>query len=221
MNETLAVAVIGVLGVLSLTVATGVIVQLIAEEVSGWLPIWSRALLSGAIKRLPAAQRDRYRDEWLAELSAYRGRPLGGALFAWRLRRRANSLSEAILDEEDLGQFPELNPFPHLKPLTPEAIAEIVRRVVERSRPEDLRSSRQIINSIRSSLEELEVAAPLKFFLARYLRDVDPAWPSLLNHRQDKEAEDFGFDEDGLAKDLERMARWVDRERRRRFFSED
>lgn len=218
MSEALLIAIVGAVGTVSLTLATGVLIQLVAEEISGWLPIWSRVLLRGAVKRLPAAQRARYRDEWLAELTTYRGRPLGGILFVWRLRRRANSVSEAILDEEDLGRFPAVNPFPNLKPLTSEAIAEIVRRVVERSRPQDLRSSRQIINSIRSSLEELEIDGSFKFFLARYLRTVDPAWPGLLRQRQDRQADDFGFDEDALARELERMMRWVERERHRRFF---
>jgi hypothetical protein len=201
------------------TVIVGIGVQLTAEEISGWLPIWSRGLLSSAVKRLPVAQRTRYREEWRAELVAYRGRPVAGILFAWRLRSRADSVSEAILEEEELGRFPETNPFPSTRALTPEAIAAIVRRVVEHSRPSDVRSARQIIDSIRCSLEELQVDGEYRMLLARYLRNVDPAWPGLLRNRTTRQAADFGFDEDALAQELERMFRWAERERRRRFFS--
>jgi hypothetical protein len=217
--EILLAIIGGAVAAAAVTVLVGVVVQLTAEEVSGWLPIWSRGLLSAAVRRLPVAQRDRYRDEWRAELAAYRGRPLGGILFAWRLRRRANSVSEAILEEEELGRFPEANPFPNTKPLSPEAIAAIIRRVVERSRPSDVRSARQIIDSIRCSLEELQVNGEYRMLLARYLRNVDPAWPGLLRNRTTRKAADFGFDEDALAQELERMFRWAERERRRRFFS--
>jgi hypothetical protein len=216
--DILPTIIAGVAATAIATVFVGVVVQLVAEEVSGWLPIWSRGLLSAAVRRLPVAQQSRYRDEWRAELAAYRGRPLAGILFTWRLRRRAHSVSEAILEEEELGRFPEANPFPSARPLTPEAIAAIVRRVVERSRPSDVRSARQIIDSIRCSLEELNVDGEYRMLLARYLRNVDPAWPGLLRQRTAHKAVDFGFDEDALAKELERMLRWAERERRRRFF---
>ena len=98
-------------------------------------------------------------------------------------------------------------------------IAEIVRRVVERSRPDEVRTARQVIDSIRTSLEDLELEGPYQVIMARYLRSVDPAWPALLGHRRRvaRKAEDFGFDEEALAEELGRMLRWVERERRRRY----
>ena len=200
-----------------LVIVVGITARVGGEELSGWMPIWARGLLGTAVKQLPVAQQQRYREEWRAEISAFQGRPIAALLFAFRLRWRAKSVSEAILDERDLGEFPEVNPFPNLRPLTPEAIAEIVRRVVERSRPNDLRSARQIIDSVRTSLSELRLENDLSILLARYLRDVDPAWPGLLRQRQIREADDYGFDEIDLAGELERMLRWAERERRRRY----
>jgi hypothetical protein len=208
---------VGALGLL-IAIAISVAAKLGGEEFSGWIPVWTRGLLRSAVRHLPVAQRDRYREEWQAELAAYKRRPLAGILFVWRLRRRAHSVSEAILEEEDLGRFPEVNPFPASRPLTPEAIAVIVRRVVERSRPTDLRSARQIIDSVRTSLDELRVDKEFSLLLARYLRDVDPAWPGLLRQRTDREVDDYGFDESALAEELGRMLRWAARERHRRFF---
>jgi hypothetical protein len=209
----------GLLVGLGAAVITAVLSRLAADEVSAWAPVWARGLLAASIKRLPVAQMDRYREEWNAELATYAGHPVAGILFALRLRRRAASVCKAILEEEELGRFPEPNPFPGMKPLTPEVIAEIVRRVVERTKPDDVRSARQIIDSIRTSLEDLKVDDQYRLIMARYLRNVDPAWPGLLHQkkRAEAKAEDFGFDTDALAHELDRMLRWVARERQRRY----
>lgn len=210
----------GMLAAILGAVITAMVARLASDELSGWLPIWTRGLLASSIKKLPAAQRQRYRDEWHAELVSYRGRRVAALSFVVRLRLRASSVCKAILEEEELGRFPEPNPFPGLKPLSAEAIAEIIRRVVSRSRPEDVRSARQIIDSIRTSLEELDIEREYRVLLARYLRNVDPAWPGLLHQRRNvsEAAEDFGFDEAELAEELGRMMRWAERERRRRYF---
>jgi hypothetical protein len=51
-----------------------VLSRIIAEEVRDWLPFVSKKLLLCAIKRMPEDQRQRYHEEWAADLNMFPGR---------------------------------------------------------------------------------------------------------------------------------------------------
>lgn len=59
------------------------------DEVTGWLPYAGRALLRSAARRLPADQRPRWEEEWLAEHEARADRPVTALMFAVRVRLNA------------------------------------------------------------------------------------------------------------------------------------
>lgn len=73
-TAAIIVAVVGV-GVLS-WIGLQVIASLVQQEVLGWIPHWSLGLLRLAVRQLPPAERDRWREEWEAELATLRDRPL-------------------------------------------------------------------------------------------------------------------------------------------------
>jgi hypothetical protein len=171
----LGAALILFLGVF-VAVATAVLAQLSGDEVSGWLPVWSNHLLESAVSLVPIEYQDRYREEWKAELASFRDRPLSGLRFAWRLRRRARCVSDVLADNETLGQMLEAaEPAPAdggPRPLEADAIAEIVRRVVERSRPRRQRKFAEILDEMREIIGEVrrdEVAGDLT---AEYVDDI-------------------------------------------------
>lgn len=55
-----------------------VVQSLLSDEVRGWIPHLSRRLLVLAAARLDRPHRERYSEEWLADLSAFADRPLTG-----------------------------------------------------------------------------------------------------------------------------------------------
>jgi hypothetical protein len=139
------------------TVLTAVLAKLSGDEVSGWLPVWSHHFLESAVSVVATEYQDRYREEWKAELNAFRDRRVSGLRFAWRLRRRARSVNAALLENDGLGKIFEPESAQAIKaPLDSDAIAEIVRRVVERSRPRDQRRFEEILEEMREMLGEID-----------------------------------------------------------------
>jgi hypothetical protein len=171
---------LGVLGAAALlviglifTILTAVLAKLSGDEVSGWLPVWSNHFLESAVSVVAPEYQDRYREEWKAELAAFRDRRLSGLRFAWRLRRRARSVNAALAESDGLGNVFEPEPIPGAdrRPLDAETIAEIVRRVVERSRPRSQRRFEEILEEMREILDEIdhEVAGALA---SEYVGDI-------------------------------------------------
>lgn len=162
---------VGVLGAAALlivgvlfTTLTAVLAKLSGDEVSGWLPVWSNHFLESAVSVVAPEYQDRYREEWKGELAAFRDRKLSGLRFAWRLRRRAHSVNAALVENDGFGDVFEPEPVPTAsRPLDADAIAEIVRRVVERSRPRNQRQFEEILEEMREVVGEIdhEVASAL------------------------------------------------------------
>lgn len=152
----LAAAALLVVGVL-FTVLTAVLAKLGGDEVSGWLPVWSNHFLESAVAVVAPEYQDRYREEWKAEMAAFRNRKLSGLRFAWRLRRRAKSVNAALAENAGLGNVfePEAKPTGG-RPLDADAIAEIVQRVVDRSRPRHQRRFEEILEEMRQILGEID-----------------------------------------------------------------
>lgn len=93
----LVIAVIIVGGVL-VKVALKVTENLATEEARGWLDTWSKGLIHEAVERLPERARERYHEEWRAELAELlRNRPIGAfvwamMIWAWGSRALARQL---------------------------------------------------------------------------------------------------------------------------------
>lgn len=165
----LAIIVAG--GALFFAVATAILAKLSGDEISGWLPVWSMRFLESAVSRVPADHRERYREEWKAELAAFRDRRLAGLRFAWRLRRRARSVNEALSETEGVGDVFQAEPPVVRKPLEAEVVAEIIRRVVERTRPKD-DDWEEILEEMKAALEDLDASEMVAAITERYLGDV-------------------------------------------------
>jgi RNA polymerase sigma factor (sigma-70 family) len=67
-----------------------------ADEVKGWLPHLGRKLLGSAARRVPAHERARWNEEWLAEHAARIDRPLTALTFAIRVRVRARATAREL-----------------------------------------------------------------------------------------------------------------------------
>lgn len=59
-----------------------VIPSLLANEVRAWLPYASRAVVRAGLLMLPARDRLRYAEEWLADVDSFSDRPLAGLVHA-------------------------------------------------------------------------------------------------------------------------------------------
>lgn len=144
-------------GGLLFTILTAVLAKLGGDEVSGWLPVWSNHFLKSAVSVVAPEYQERYREEWKAELAAFRDRRLSGLRFAWRLRRRAKSVNAALVENEGLGSVFESEPMPTTgAPLDADTIAEIIQRVVDRSRPRHQRRFEEILEEMREILGEID-----------------------------------------------------------------
>jgi lipopolysaccharide/colanic/teichoic acid biosynthesis glycosyltransferase len=69
-----------------------IVQKLLVSEVEGWLPHLSRRLVEIAARRLPERDRERYLEEWLAELSSFDDRRLTALLWSFDLLRGSRSL---------------------------------------------------------------------------------------------------------------------------------
>lgn len=86
----------GILGV----ALTSAVLPLFQDELRAWIPFASRRLIRLAARGIPAAHRNRYAEEWSAELRAFDDRKL--TAFAWAVRVLLRSLRmRAALQEPD------------------------------------------------------------------------------------------------------------------------
>lgn len=72
------------------------VIHLVLAEVFDWFPALARHLIRRAAHRLPAAKRDRYAEEWLAELAALPGQRVSALVFSARILVRARSTARAL-----------------------------------------------------------------------------------------------------------------------------
>jgi hypothetical protein len=70
-----------------------VIVQnVLTDEAWGWLPRLAQSLVRSAVRRLDPSRRDRYQEEWRAELDQFDDRRLTGLAWALRVWLRAGAM---------------------------------------------------------------------------------------------------------------------------------
>lgn len=84
-----------------MAILLGILVGVLAVELAAWIPHGSAWLVGSTLSRLPAGldkpTRDRWSEEIEADFAAYADRPLGGLMFALRLRLRgAGRLAAAL-----------------------------------------------------------------------------------------------------------------------------
>lgn len=90
-----------------MTLLTGIVAaiasKIVADEAKAWMPNLSRYLLGIAVSRLPVGLRERYQEEWAADLASYPGeigrlvRALGFCWASVAIRKSAGrSLRERI-----------------------------------------------------------------------------------------------------------------------------
>lgn len=77
--------------------------QLLADELVGWVPVLSHALVRLAARRLDDAERDRWREEWTAEVTAYGDRRLSGLAYAMYLLLSTLTPRAHLQDKFDTG----------------------------------------------------------------------------------------------------------------------
>jgi hypothetical protein len=108
-----------VLGGLALCVLTvvAVVKKLVVDEVTGWITPLSERIIRAAASRLPAQTRQRYEEEWLAELATLRDRRLSGVWVALSLLRGAHAMGSALEESLALSESPPDNaPIPTTYP---------------------------------------------------------------------------------------------------------
>jgi hypothetical protein len=81
-----------VIGLACIALGVAVVQKLLVSEVEGWLPHVSQRLVDYAAQRLPQRDRERYREEWLAELNTFDDRQLTALLWSLDLLRGSRSL---------------------------------------------------------------------------------------------------------------------------------
>jgi len=76
--------------------AVASIVNLLIAELFDWCPWLAERLIRRAAGKLPIGARERYLDEWLAELEAVPGRRISSLIFAVQILVRASKVCEEI-----------------------------------------------------------------------------------------------------------------------------
>ena len=69
---------------------------MIGREAAGWAPHVARQVVRTAADGLPAEYRDRYREEWLAEVGTLSDRPLTALITAFSIARNARRLAQEL-----------------------------------------------------------------------------------------------------------------------------
>jgi hypothetical protein len=82
-----------------------ILTALVTDDVKGWLPHIARGMTRSAARRLPPDHRERYKEEWLAELEAYSDRRLTALFRACWLWLGARAM-KAALGKERPGRVP-------------------------------------------------------------------------------------------------------------------
>jgi lipopolysaccharide/colanic/teichoic acid biosynthesis glycosyltransferase len=80
-----------------LLLITSATVNFLVLELFDWLPWLARRLVRRAVRKLPSDVKDRYLDEWLAELDALPGRGVSKFLWAIQILIGASRVSDEIL----------------------------------------------------------------------------------------------------------------------------
>jgi hypothetical protein len=119
-------------GGVALLLLLAVVQQVAAEEASGWMRVLARWLVRRAASRLPARSRERYEQEWLAELLSISDRPVTGLVFAIGVRRSARQTGAEL----EASSVTDRDPTPVSRPLLdPAAMERLVARLVEETKP--------------------------------------------------------------------------------------
>lgn len=84
------------LGTAACAAAVAISYALMADELRAWLPYLSRWLVRSAARQLPPVERERYEEDWLAELAAWQDRPLSGCAKAAHIRWGARRIRCSI-----------------------------------------------------------------------------------------------------------------------------
>jgi hypothetical protein len=117
--------------------ATYLLMPLLQEEAWGWCPVLAKALVRLAARLVPFEHRERYRDEWLAEVEAFQGRNLSMVIMAARILLFAPTTGLALRDRvphgmpAPTGTGPQGVPVPLKRPKVatqPRVIAMVVLR---------------------------------------------------------------------------------------------
>ena len=165
-----------ILGGVALLLVLAIAKKLVVDEVSGWLMPLSAQLVRKAAAQLPR-QSDRYEEEWLAELEALRDRKLSGLLFAVRVLRGAKSTGSALEElvaEAELSRVQELIAARPLVKPDMEAIAKVIRDLVERS---DRRhwTWAELLRHMRSAGAAVDVSDQVERITDAFSRRIDLA----------------------------------------------
>jgi lipopolysaccharide/colanic/teichoic acid biosynthesis glycosyltransferase len=80
-----------------LVLLAAAIVNALIAECFGWFPWIAEQLIQCAVKRLPRKVRERYQEEWLAELEVLPGREISALVFAIRILMRASKVRQEIV----------------------------------------------------------------------------------------------------------------------------
>ena len=96
MTGLLVVIAAGV-GALMVAIVCAVVKDALTNETRAWLPHLSQRLLDSVANQLPETERERA-EEWEAELSDYRDRPLTMLIVALRIRRDGNAIVREVRD---------------------------------------------------------------------------------------------------------------------------
>ncbi len=88
---------LAIAGVFILYLVVRAVGGLIGKEAVGWAPHVARGLALRAAERLPAVHRDRYAEEWSAELEALSDRPITALLHAIGILGSARRLNRQLL----------------------------------------------------------------------------------------------------------------------------
>ncbi len=95
---TVASGVLIALAGLVLVVVVPVARSLLSDEARGWLPHIAEGLIRSAARQLQDAERDRYEEEWLAELAVWGDRPLSAIAKAAHIRWNAREMRASLGD---------------------------------------------------------------------------------------------------------------------------
>jgi len=91
------------LGGLFFVVVGAVAKSLLTEEARAWLPYLSQRFIRSAARHLPDEDRDRYEEEWLAEVAAWSDRPLSALARAAHIRWNAREMRASLDDVRQGG----------------------------------------------------------------------------------------------------------------------
>lgn len=84
-------------------IVAAVFMSLLGREAAGWVPHLGRAVIRFAAKRIPEDERDRWRDEQLAELAGLADRPLSSLIFAADVLLNARATAAEVRAWLDVG----------------------------------------------------------------------------------------------------------------------